>query len=371
MNGIHASKASFRAGFAVLWCCISLGIETPATGEPAPQFPIVFTEMADLQALGLSLDWPPPVSVAPTDTAKPVKVPHFKNTCYWYAGPITRYLLSLSVEYIAEFTSKGFTRESLCMAIVSGITFDPESGERLATLIYRDDSVLARHLAVMEPEFLTDEQRSWMFPSAFKNDDELRDVISRLAAGNIDGLTDEQIVALIPDYHSTEELPLRVPDCFANGTPLLDCKWHYDPSTGEKLTKSETEKYRMIGEIADQHIQADIASGRGRRLYPFTDKSEEVYLPMDRTFLRILNEKDDPDDTMLGLEVTEDLFDYALPLAWYAATENSPRGYGYALYAYSDDFGDGGISAASLKRSFDKSFSSSRFSPAKLKGLLR
>ncbi len=356
---------------AIVAAGILLGWAVPVPADPAPQFPIVFTDMADLQALGLSLDWPPPMSDIQSGAAKPLNPPKFANTCYWYAGPHTQYILSLSDEFLAGYTAKGFSRESLCMALVSEARFDPETGARLPTYVYRDDRVLTAHLADLNPTKLTEERRGWLMPGTFANDADLEAAITRVGNGDLSGLTDEQASALIPDDHATVELPLKVPACFKNGAPLLDCNWKYGLKTGKKLSKQAPLRYREVGEALDIQINADIARGTGTRLYTHSHSSHETYLLMDRFVTAIHNFADDPNDSALFLVVSEPLMEWAGPVAWYAASPALPRGYGYALYAYAEGFGDGGVTVSSLLATFDGGRSSSKFNPARLKALLQ
>jgi hypothetical protein len=86
---------------------------------------------------------------------------------------------------LSFYKSQGFSRRSACLALISGIRFNPEDGKHLATYILVDRKLL-------KPK-------------------------------------DNEPSAL------SAELPMSLPSCFKNGTPYADCAWNYDPLTGKKL----------------------------------------------------------------------------------------------------------------------------------------
>jgi hypothetical protein len=341
---------------------------SPAAAEEEISYPIIFTDMADLQELGLSLDWPPKLA-DDNGKAAPVNPPKFDSTCYWYAGSNTNYLLSFSDEFLAAHQARGFTRESLCMALVSEALFDPETGKRLPTYIYRDEGVMQQHLEELNPDRLDPQQLQEILDREFKTVEAYKAAWSQVAAGQIDGLSDEAGNILIPYFYATDELPLRVPNCFKNGTPFADCNWRYDLKTGKKLSAAQTKRIRRVGELAAEAIEAEIARGTGKRMFEYADLSHEAYLLIDRAISPVVNVDADPSNETVEIPVTEDEFNDATVLAWYAASPNLPRGYGYALNAFSEGFGDGGVSVSSLMATFDAGRASSKLSVSRLKAL--
>lgn len=179
-------------------------------------FPLVITRAADLDRLGISL----PDKGAGSDVTYP-------NNCYYYGDG--GYGLAMSKEFLARFKARGFSRRSLCMAIVSGIRFDPESGRRLPTFISADVKRLKEQGKYAEAGVLT------------------------------------------------EELPLDVPDCFKGGLPYSDCDMNYDLMTGKRLSPKERERWREIGlkieqalasrEVRDNFRYLEDSRGPGATIY--------------------------------------------------------------------------------------------------------
>jgi hypothetical protein len=141
-------------------------------------YPIVFDSVQQLKRYGLAL-----IGIGTSNHSL-----HFHNRCYYYGDG--GWDLSISDELLSFFKSQGFSRRTACLALVSGIRFDPETGKRLATYILVDRKLLKRK--GNEPSALSD------------------------------------------------ELPLSLPKCFAGGTPYSDCAWNYDPLTGKKLAPNAT-----------------------------------------------------------------------------------------------------------------------------------
>ena len=84
----------------------------------------------------------------------------FETGCYHFGegGAVN---ISISAELLAYYVQQGFSRRSLCMALISAIRFDPETGRRLATyVVIYDLKELRRH------------------------PDDMGDTISRTAAGD-------------------------------------------------------------------------------------------------------------------------------------------------------------------------------------------
>ncbi|MER9018975.1 hypothetical protein [Mesorhizobium sp. M0898] len=147
-------------------------------------FPLVFTSVSSLKKVGIALDLNVNKSI------------HFNARCYYYGDG--GWDISVSPALLAFYQHKGFSRESLCLALISGIRFNPVTGKRLATYILIND-------------------------------------VAALAAGAIESGT------------LSDELPLSIPECFKRGLPYSDCSWNYDPLSGQRLSKTKTAKYARIG----------------------------------------------------------------------------------------------------------------------------
>jgi hypothetical protein len=346
---------------------------TSEVSDPEIAYPIVFNSTAELEELGLSLDWPP----SEIDTE--LKAPRFPNGCYLYRGQDRDHVVSVSDDFLAVYRAIGFSRESLCMALVSEARFDPETGERLPTFVLRDDDVLDRHLDELNPDAMTPEVLENYVPSQFATKGAFKAAIQMLKDRKFSGFDEDQLSVLVPATHHTYELPLRVPPCFKNGTPFLDCNWRYGLKSGRKLSSKAPRKYREAGQRVDQQIKAYIASGTGQRPYehgdPYGQDTPAVksYLPIDR-----LVRGREPGVTatwphVLTLDIPDDDVEWAEPVAWYAASSAFPRGYGYALYAWSGYAETGGpaVSAGGLKMAFDGTRTSSLVKLARLKKILK
>jgi hypothetical protein len=112
------------------------------------------------------------------------KSPDLAHKCFYYGdGGI---MAHISEEFLQSYLALGFSKTSACMAVVSPIRFDPETGSRLATFV------------LVDPTALVDQ-------------------------GGRD------------DADSTEELPFEFPQCFHRAHPIEDCAWKYHPKTGAKL----------------------------------------------------------------------------------------------------------------------------------------
>jgi hypothetical protein len=158
----------------------------PATGGSAAgvEFPVVFNKAADLKKLGIVVKNYTDDSDAVTD---------FADRCYYYGdGGVS---ISVAPQLLDRFKSRGFSRRSLCMGLVSQARFDPDTGKHLPTYL-----------------------------------------LSRHRNGKVEDAGDV-----------SDELPLDLPDCFSGGRPLSDCTWKYDLLTGKPLSASDA---RAIAEVA-------------------------------------------------------------------------------------------------------------------------
>jgi hypothetical protein len=173
---------------------------SPQPIEAGNDYPLVFTSSGELEKLGLSLGRP---------------LSQFMNRCYVYGEGSDA--ISLSDSLLRFYKSEGFSLRTACMALVSGVVFNPETGKHLTTY-------------------------TSVNPGLFKNgrpDPALWDAGEPRDLGQISG-----------------ELPLSLPSCFKNARPFRDCVWRYDPLTGEPLSESEAKKYDIVGSIIDKAITA-------------------------------------------------------------------------------------------------------------------
>ncbi len=159
-------------------------------------YPIVFNNGNDLKKLGIAL-W------------NYGKVPignGFPNKCYYYGDGHNS--IEVSNDYLTRNAARGFSLNSLCLALQSPISFDPETGDRLPSYIVADTQQLKKNY-----EFA---KREGLLKKGEKFDAE---------AGVL-----------------SETLPLYVPNCFKRGLPYHDCNFVYDVRDGHKLSKREREE---------------------------------------------------------------------------------------------------------------------------------
>jgi hypothetical protein len=160
--------------FILAACLCCYATDVAAQG----QYPLVFDSVNELKRYGLAL-----VGIGSRE-----KSSHFRTRCYYYGDG--GWDISISEALLSVYKSQGFSRRSACLALVSGIRFNPETGERLATYIIVNRKML-------RPKYNE--------PGA-----------------------------------ASEELPLSLPSCFNRGLPYSDCAWNYDPKTGRKLAANAT-----------------------------------------------------------------------------------------------------------------------------------
>lgn len=265
----------------------ALALAAPANGTAHAgddiTYPVVFASLDDLAELGISYD------PYPWDTQDKKAKPRFPNTCYDYSlesmGPS---FISLSDDVIARHTSLGFTRESVCMGIVSGARFDPETGKRLPAIIFKNEAAFnaaidALDIATMDVSFYV--------PGTFKSEAALSAGIAALKRGEQDQLNTGQIESLVGEG-IYEEVPLMLPPCFKNATPYLDCTWRYGLHKGKKFSSSMTKRFRAFGRKLDARFRDDIKTGAKAE----NEYRASTYLTQDGLF---------GEDASLGLAYTE------------------------------------------------------------------
>jgi hypothetical protein len=240
-----------------------------ATAEPAaPRYPLVFDKAKVLRTLGLVVR---PYTSDAEDTQA------FPTRCYYYGDG--SYDISLSDDLLARFKVRGFSRRSLCMALVSEMRFDPETGQRLPTYI------VANVESLSQPGYVP-------------------------GAGEL-----------------TAELPLDVQDCFKNGTPYADCRIQYDPMTGRKLTARQTQAYKQAGAALDKKLREPAF----KNAFKYIDKCETA----------AAKPGDDCEFTagMITIGAAQKALGVGAPsrATFYDYASDFPSGFGYALYARPTD----------------------------------
>jgi hypothetical protein len=181
-------------------------------------YPVVLADVAAQRELGLMES-----NFGPYAGEEPLE-----NKCFYYGDGGAR--LSVSDAFLDRYRAAGFTLETLCMALVSGIRHHPESGERLATVQVAD----------------------------------------------IDALSS-------PDYFGEPgplgvEHPIEIPTCFRNGAPLTDCLFAFDPWSGARLTAAETRRIategeRIAGKLAALRAAGKFARPCGAGVSPVSDET--------------------------------------------------------------------------------------------------
>lgn len=163
------------------------------------RYPVILPDAASQQAIGV------------VEHNYGAGGPALGNWCYYYGDGGGD--LSLSDEFVAGYRDQGFSLRTICMAMASGIRFNPETGKRLATV-----------QAVDIP------------------------------------------AATAPDYFGEPgpigpETPVELPACFARGLPLSDCTFAFDPRTGAKLSPAQTARLASAGRTVLDTGAALLASG--------------------------------------------------------------------------------------------------------------
>ena len=100
----------------------------PATAQTSrnskPQFPIFINGLKELRSSGLTLAH---------GGGRTRDFPHLKHRCYAYGDG--GYMISINDAFLKNYTDRGFSLNSMCMGLMSGIRFDPETGDHLPTYI--------------------------------------------------------------------------------------------------------------------------------------------------------------------------------------------------------------------------------------------
>ena len=177
-------------------------MSTPVSAQPAAKNPIV-VDVAKTKALR-------DIGIA-FELHHAGNVEHFANKCYNYGDG--GHPVSISDAFLARYTAKGFTLQSVCLGLMSEARFHPETGRRLPTYIVADTVELKKAAKGRDPKTMTEKQLNECCSEGF----------------------------------NSPELPLVIPDCFKDGAPYSDCNWRYGLTTGVKLTPDSTTRFRTFG----------------------------------------------------------------------------------------------------------------------------
>ncbi len=311
----------------------------PAFAQQAIRYPIVFIDTFEaLHRLGIGGDLRP-----------------LKNKCYHYGE--ASYRVSLSDDFLARYQAKGFTLESLCLALISEARFDPETGQRLPTYIRFHAKELQQELAGLKP----DDPPGML---KYKGRDP-----RTFTAKEMQECCDSLIGFI------SEEQPLAVPPCFKNGNPYSDCTWRYAIKSGQRLSDQSVEKFRQLGRAMELVMAIAIRSAPmcredQRGAWPCTT-------PRDRDDRGWLAEERTGDIDILIDQLRESFpsipqFPPALfkgnNATLYDISSAFPRGFGYALYA------DGGagpsVSLAAVRGALGEGEPASRVNWSQLRRIL-
>ncbi len=336
MTGIGAVQATFFAGVAVLWCVLSMGL---ATAEPAVTYPLVYPSSEAIREAGLFADdW--------ADEG----IQKLNNHCYYYGDG--GWGLTVSDGLLEIYSGKGFSLHSLCLALVSEARYHPETGQRIPTALFVNETDFKAALGGRDPRKLS------------------RDRLNELESGVV-----------------SDELPLVVPECFRNGTPLADCVWRYDIRTGRKIEKSKTARIKELGDAIDRTMKIAIAAGTICDLRPApnciaeyqseTDSGDgETVLvakslaPEGYGLAQVLLSETLGADKLLEDDHSITVGDRTVVdmLSFYDISPSLPKGFGYALNA--DGAAGPGTSVAGILAAHDGIRGGRRLSKKRLKEIL-
>ena len=226
-------------------------------------YPIVFEDSRTLASLGVTLQ---------THIGEPV--PAFSNKCHYYGDGGG--LISLSDEFVAPYLARGFSVPSICLAVISAIRFDPETGHPLATFVLADVDSIEKY--GFDP------------------------------------------------FSMSGEYGLELPACFANGRPLSDCNFQHDPKTGKLLNAQTRKNIEGLAAATDNVSRDAIASGMFDRECAdggpvFPDCRTDFY-------------PDEPDyEIIKGYRGREEPRGLNWPVAFIDVSDEFPAGYGYPIFA--------------------------------------
>ena len=281
----------FRAILAIACLAVTGPVTAQTPEKNKSPYPIVINDLKALRSAGLTL----------TQRGEfKANFPHLKHRCYSYGDG--GYLISVDDDFLRRHEARGFTLNSLCMGLLSGIRFDPETGKRLPAFVVVTNPAPKKNGKRPKPAVLYG------------------------------------------------ELPLGVPDCFKQGTPYSDCKMTFDPMTGKKHKDTTVAFYADLGRQIEADFKTNKAAGRWKTpCAAGSDRSMDCYREtapddIDKGFL-YFDAWPDPKDPKQSLSQPACCYPSSKPGSWQHQTNfdvspKLPKGYGYMLYATGEAGGD-------------------------------
>jgi hypothetical protein len=285
--------SALRLIVSLIVLTMSFPVVAQTSARAAAPYPILIQDFKELRSAGIAL-------FQRGELKK--NFPHLKHRCYSYGDG--GYMISISDTFLRGYEGRGFSLNSLCMGMISGIRFDPETGERIPTFI------------VVRP---------------------------KKKGKGVEAVT--------------SELTLGLPDCFKDGTPYSDCAMNFDPITGKKHKATTVAFYADLGREIEADFKKNKAAGRWKEscgsktamscfseTWPDTQKAKEERGELDAGFLAF-EHWPDPKNPAEALSQPSCCYPSAKPSSWQHQTNfdvsaKLPKGFGYALYATGEAGGD-------------------------------
>ena len=153
-----------------------------ARAEQEDPFPIIFTDPASLAEIGIELKQP---AFEDPDGGQG----RFRNLCYDTGSAIfSGTPRAVSDAMLARYKAKGFTLETLCIGLKSQAKFNPETGARLATYVYRNDREAFAGLEANADQMASDPE---IVPKIFASKAAFSSAIEQFKLGKTSGLSIE------------------------------------------------------------------------------------------------------------------------------------------------------------------------------------
>jgi hypothetical protein len=354
------------AGTALMFALLYLA--APLAAEPEIKWPVVFTNLDDVDEYG--------VSVSFYDFEKNTyPAPRLPVPCIVFDGE-GGYVLSMSEAFLARHVARGFTHRTTCLGLVSAVQVDPETGERLPSIVFRN---LAAERAGLKASLADID--NWgpgelenFLPSRYRSKRAMKAKLAAVLRRHERGAYD---TTLPPDLgldveHVTEAIPLFIPDCFKNGTPYLDCTWRYGMKSGRKTTQALQDRFKAFGQALDRQLADYVANAPKDETAGQETEANffAPYLTEPKRCMFFWREKDgnissplyngQPQTFAIDFDLSE-LTDYRC----FLTSKEYPRGYAYALSVL--DSRDDAVSVYAILAANDRKRQYSRLSKASFK----